>query len=781
MTRRVSIQALVLAALLCVLAAPHAFAGWTSLGKVNASPALLNEKFGCSVAIDGSWMAVGASDSTIGQARSTGAVHLFKFVDGSWVFRQSIFHPEPLSFQAFGNAVALRGDTLAVASWGSGQFAGAVFTFQLGADDVWQLDATLTASDPQPAKAALFGWSMSLDVPPGAPPVIAVGRPNDSKGSLGAIYVFERAEGGWAQVAKVTAPNATTGDQLGLNVSVCGGTICSGLTKRKCVTVFERVEGAWSSGVELTDTAATASDGFGTSVASGGTFVAVGAPSRAATNASVAKAGAVTIFERSRGAWQRVAGIASSDPVSGDSFGYALAAARTGEGDRATLIIAAPGRDTPTTDAGAAFCYQRNGDGDWRKSDTDLWSTAALATQMSGKFLAVSSNGRTAALASDLPRGSIGGAFPMRLDAGTSGTRVPPHDSGSDGSDGDGNGNGAGGSGGGGDNGGSSGGTGDNPTDSFGQGGKPRPITPLPALEAPFGTVASTLVFDGGMGGVIMGLQTDGGSPRGRVISLATRPDGWRLAALGDVNGDGGGDFVWQDQARSIRAWTRDGSTFLTKETLRGLGPNEEVVACVDFDGDGVDDVITRDAVAKLVTAIRMREGKATGTEYTVNMPSAAWQVLPQRLAGGLLLRHPKSGAVKRATRDAISGEVRLADAPSPVAGEQIEAVGDFDGDGVDDLISRHPDSGDVRIWFQDKDGALVRSEVLCLDGEQWDIVAANDWNGDGTSDLLLRTDGSRRLVVLYLEHRDDGVTHFLKNYRVGNLGNAELLGVLDR
>ena len=63
----------VLAALACALVITSAHAGWTSLGKVNASPALLNEKFGCSIAIDGEWMAVGASDSTVGQARSTGA------------------------------------------------------------------------------------------------------------------------------------------------------------------------------------------------------------------------------------------------------------------------------------------------------------------------------------------------------------------------------------------------------------------------------------------------------------------------------------------------------------------------------------------------------------------------------------------------------------------------------------------------------------------------------------------------------------------------------------
>ena len=245
MTRCPRFHPLLLAAVLCMACIEHAFAGWNSMGKINATPALLNEKFGCSVAIDGDWMAVGASDTTVGQARSTGAVHLFKNVDNKWTYKQTLFHPTPLALQTFGNAVSMRGGMLAVGSWGSSGFAGRVFVHTLGADDVWTLTATLEAADPQPNRAALFGWSVSIDMPTGAPPVIAVGRPNDSTQSSGAIYMFEFDGTAWTQAAKLLAPSAGARDQLGLNVSVCNGTVCGGIPLRRRVAIFERADGVW--------------------------------------------------------------------------------------------------------------------------------------------------------------------------------------------------------------------------------------------------------------------------------------------------------------------------------------------------------------------------------------------------------------------------------------------------------------------------------------------------------------------------------------------------------
>ena len=92
-------------------------AGWVIKDKLNAFPALAKEKFGCSIATDGNWLAVGASDTAIVGFRSTGAVHLFERVGDQWFLRQTLFHPVPGTYQAFGNSIALRQDHLVVGSW----------------------------------------------------------------------------------------------------------------------------------------------------------------------------------------------------------------------------------------------------------------------------------------------------------------------------------------------------------------------------------------------------------------------------------------------------------------------------------------------------------------------------------------------------------------------------------------------------------------------------------------------------------------------------------------
>ncbi len=775
------LRRIALTAIACVATPAHA--GWGSMGKINANPPLLNEKFGCSVAVDGEWMAVGASDSTVGAARNTGAVHLFRNVDGAWVYKQSLTQDSPLAFQAFGNAVALRGGTLAVGSWGSSGFAGRVMVFTRGVDDVWNLTATLAPADPQPGKPALFGWSLSLDTPSDAPPVIVVGRPNDATESFGALYVFEFDGTDWQQVKKLTLPEPVAGDQLGTNVSVRNGTVVAGIARRRVAALFRREAGVWAAAGTLQDADFQSTDGFGSAVASGGSFVAVGAPSRPG-DLGMSKVGAVVIFTSSGGTWRQTATLALDSPRPGDNFGYALAACASGPGGVPMLVASAPGFDAPAADSGVAFAYSLK-PGGWQLQDTDLWCKEAISGQFAGKQLAASSDGLMVALASELPRGSIGGVFPVQwlpISTGSQATRA--------GGSGDQGGTGTGGSSGGGSSGGGSGGssggglsTGDpgNPNGNFGQGGRPRPLQPLPPLTASFGKVTDTVIVDAGALQSVIGLQTDGvqraGEPQMKV--LATYPAAWKLAATGDCNGDASGDLIWEDDTRNIRVWLRDGTKYVAQNTLRALAATESVVGSVDFDGDGVQDVITRDTGTKQVHVLRMRNGTPT-TEWDVNLPTLDWKVVPHRLESGLLLRHDRSGEVVRMTRDPLTGVIASKPFPSPPPSARIEGLGDFDGNGTDDMVTRDPESGELSIWRLDKKGGLVDMRDTGLDGGRWRIEAVRDWDGNGCDDLLVSEGGGGRLIVLYM-HFQDGVMKVLKSRVIGNTGGARVVDVTQR
>jgi hypothetical protein len=49
-------------------------------------------------------------------------------------------------------------------------------------------------------------------------------------------------------------------------------------------------------------------------------------------------------------------------------------------------------------------------------------------------------------------------------------------------------------------------------------------------------------------------------------------PD-WRLAGLGDVDGDGNTDFLWQHTGGQLAAWLMDGVTFVRSLSLNGAQP----------------------------------------------------------------------------------------------------------------------------------------------------------------------------------------------------------------
>jgi hypothetical protein len=74
----------------------------------------------------------------------------------------------------------------------------------------------------------------------------------------------------------------------------------------------------------------------------------------------------------------------------------------------------------------------------------------------------------------------------------------------------------------------------------------------------------------------------------------------------------------------------------------------------------------------------------------------------------------------------------RVADLAWSIAG-----IGDFDGDGISDLLWRHATTGRNAIWKSAQSASpLAIARVANLD---WKIATVGDFNGDGRSDILWR------------------------------------------
>lgn len=120
--------------------------------------------------------------------------------------------------------------------------------------------------------------------------------------------------------------------------------------------------------------------------------------------------------------------------------------------------------------------------------------------------------------------------------------------------------------------------------------------------------------------------------------------------------------------------------------------------------------------------------------------------------ASDLLVREP-TGGVALWRMDGSS--VRAAEAfPVDSNAAEIVGAGDYDGDGIADLLWEDLASGGLRVWLL-RDGAL-REEVAVdtsglAAGEAWRVGGSGDFDGDGHDDVVLfsRVVGASELLFL--------------------------------
>lgn len=299
--------------------------------KITASDAKSSDRFGCSVAVSGDTVVVGAyNHPAVGiDPGPYGAVYAFeKDGYGSWVQTAKLTAPDVTKDNFFGWSVSVSGNTMAVgASFDDGntKMSGSAYVFERDGSS-WIRKAKLTASDG--AKFDSFGGSVSVS----GDTVVVGAYGEGSKGDAsGSVYVFEKPDGGWADMtesAKLAAADGAEDDQFGFEVSVCGDIVVVGIYNhtdgkmdfRGSAYVFEKnADGEWTQAPKLTPTVGKKVDYFGTSVSVSGDTVVVGA---FRDNSIGVASGSAYIFEKDNdGAWPQTAKLTASDGAENDLFG----------------------------------------------------------------------------------------------------------------------------------------------------------------------------------------------------------------------------------------------------------------------------------------------------------------------------------------------------------------------------------------------------------------------------------------------------------------------------
>lgn len=294
---------------------------WQFYQRLDPPPAAtaLRGRFGESVAVDGVVAAVGSpGNATV----DGGRVHIYRHNGSNWAYSTSLGCPAPCLGARFGAAVALHGNTLAVAAprWDpdgmTSDSGGAVFVFEYSGT-TWSAPAQLVSATPR--GGGEFGGALALDAD-----TLVVGAPGEwspelTTSPVGKAHVYRRA----------TSWNVES-------------------------TLYAR-------GVDV-----ESGDRFGAAVALLTNEVVVGAPGMAA--GSAASAGAVFVFPRSAGEPAPTETLRGSPPQDEWNFGHAVAATETGLYIGEPLVSRAD-----ATNTGRVYVYTRSGTG-------QPWSYAATRT-----------------------------------------------------------------------------------------------------------------------------------------------------------------------------------------------------------------------------------------------------------------------------------------------------------------------------------------------------------------------------------------------------------------
>lgn len=319
--------------------------------------AVPGDKVGSCVATDGQRIAVGSLKST-GFLDVAGAVDVYERVPaltGPWTHLVRL-RPTPLSTDdSFGNAVALRADTLAVGAQFDSSRRGAVYIFKETGKG-WIQAQKLTANDGAPSD--FFGSSIALD---GDRLVIGAYGDQDAGPNTGSAYVFERPDGAspFAQAGKLLAPDPVTLNEFGADVAISGGFAMAGASSRNggrgAVYVFERQGAVWTWTQTLTASDGAVNDFFGEAIALDGDTALLATGKR---NGPAVDAGGVYVFRLVAGAWTQQGGaITASDAAANARFGATVSL----DGDAA--LVGANRDSEAGAVAGAVYVLRRDNAG----------------------------------------------------------------------------------------------------------------------------------------------------------------------------------------------------------------------------------------------------------------------------------------------------------------------------------------------------------------------------------------------------------------------------------
>lgn len=242
----------------------------------------------------------------------------------------------------------------------------------------------------------------------------------------------------------------------------------------------------------------------------------------------------------------------------------------------------------------------------------------------------------------------------------------------------------------------------------------------------------------------------------------------WKVAGVGDFNGDEAADILWRNDDGRLTTWRyntdRDG--FDAGSDVYQPGTDWSVAGIGDADADRRNDLVMRHANGDVAIWYAAPDGSfAAGASEAV---TADWNIagvgyFNDDNRADILWRNDNGTATVWYGRDGGFDKATFAlavDASWSVAG-----IGDFNGfgDGArEDILWRNAD-GRLTSWFSTPQGFTPATYSLAVD-TSWHVEATGEYSGDGRADILWRNDNGR------LAEWDSAGASFVQSPLVGGI-----------
>jgi hypothetical protein len=249
----------------------------------------------------------------------------------------------------------------------------------------------------------------------------------------------------------------------------------------------------------------------------------------------------------------------------------------------------------------------------------------------------------------------------------------------------------------------------------------------------------------------------------------------WRVQDVADYSGDGKADILWRNNAGDLYAYTSGAGT-ATSFNGQSISYVDPVWAVVpqggDFNLDGRADILFRNSVTGEVYVWASQTGSdavnflgqslgSVGTDWSIKAVGdfngdTRSDILWRSDAGdvyvwlGSMVTTPPSSPNSAATTSLVMTGQTIASVGNDWS---LIGIGDFNGDGREDILWRHTD-GELYVWNSQLGSAAVNfvGQSLGLVGLDWSVASVGDYDGDGRADVLFRNADGR----VYLWNSDD-------------------------